>query len=143
MPSNTLDMLLVHRVFRREFRDMPALITGVSAGDTVRATVVGNHLAFMVAALHHHQASADDITWPILRKRAPRRKADIDRMAAEHAEISEAVDRVQTTLAAWTTSAESSLGGRLLAASCALSTSVERRLDDGERNALPLIEEST
>jgi hypothetical protein len=44
-------------------------------------------------------------------------------------------------LAAWTTSAEWSLGERLSAASSALSTSVDRHLDDEERNALPLIEE--
>jgi hypothetical protein len=32
MPSNAVDMLVVHRVFRREFNDMPALIAAVARG---------------------------------------------------------------------------------------------------------------
>ena len=51
MPSTAVDMLVVHRVFRREFDGMPALITAVPAGDTTRAKVVGDHVKFMMAAL--------------------------------------------------------------------------------------------
>ena len=37
MAINTLDMVLVHRMFRHEFQDVLALIDDVPAGDVARA----------------------------------------------------------------------------------------------------------
>ncbi len=111
MPSDATDMVVVHRVFRREFQNMPGLISAVPARDTARARIVGNHVKFMVAALHHHHAAEDDVVWPRLRSRASGHEVDVRRMLDEHAEIASAVDRV------------------------------DRHLDDEERNAVPLIEE--
>ena len=74
MSIDALDMLVVHRVFRREFHDMSGLIAGVAAGDTARAKVVGEHLRFMLAALHHHHAAEDELVWPKLHSRVPGRR---------------------------------------------------------------------
>src|ERR1700742_1672807 len=71
MPCDAGDMFVIHRVFRREFADLPALIAAVPAGDAERAAIVGDHVKFIVAALHHHHAAEDDLAWPRLQSRAP------------------------------------------------------------------------
>jgi len=90
MPSTAVDMLVVHRVFRREFNGMPALIAAAPAGDTARAKVVGDHVKFMVAALHLHHAAEDELVWPTLQSRAPDHHADLQRMVDERTEIATA-----------------------------------------------------
>jgi len=57
MPIDALDMTHVQRVLRREFHDIPELIAAVPAGEAARAKVVGDHVTFMVDALHHHHAA--------------------------------------------------------------------------------------
>jgi hemerythrin-like domain-containing protein len=106
MPSTVVDMLVVHRVFRSEFNSMPALIAAVPAGDTARAKVVGDHVKFMVAALHHHHAAEDELVWPKLQSRAPDHHADLQRMVDEHTEIATAVDGVESLVSAWTKTAD-------------------------------------
>ena len=141
MPIDASDMFVVHRVFRREFDGMSALIAAVGDGDTDRATIVAEHIRFLVAALHHHHAAEDDLAWPKLHTRVPDRGIDIARMADQHAEIAAAVDRVESLLTEWTKSASPVLTEQLSTASKELSSFVERHLDDEERNAVPLIEE--
>jgi hypothetical protein len=141
MPINAVDMLVVHRVFRCEFNGMPALIAAVPPADTARAKVVGDHVKFMVAALHHHHAAEDELVWPKLQSRAPDRHADLQLMVDEHTEIAAAVDRVESLLAAWMEAADPKLTRELSAAAGELSTRVARHLDDEERNALPVIEQ--
>ena len=98
-------MILVHRVFRREFHGIPDLIAGVCVGDTARATLVANHVTFMIDGLHHHHAAEDELAWPILLARAPAQQAEIDRMEAQHGGIAAAIVRVQSDLSEWTKAA--------------------------------------
>jgi hypothetical protein len=70
MSINTLDIVLVRRVFHREFRDVLALIEDVQAGDVARARVVGDHVVFLVSALHHHHMAEDELVWPTLHGRS-------------------------------------------------------------------------
>lgn len=141
MPSTAVDMLVVHRVFRSEFNSMPALITAVPAGDTTRAKVVGDHVKFMMAALHHHHAAGDELVWPKLQSRAPDHHADLQRMVDEHTEIATAVDGVESLVSAWTKTADPKGTQALSVAARALSSCVDRHLEDEERNALPVIED--
>ena len=139
MAINTLDMVLVHRMFRHEFQDVLALIDDVPAGDVARAGVVGDHIAFLVSALHHHHAAEDELIWPTLQGRVPGSKTDLDRMADQHEVIAASVHGVEALLAAWTTSADRELAQRLTAAVSELSALVDEHLDDEERTALPII----
>jgi hemerythrin-like domain-containing protein len=141
MAIDATDMLLVHRVFRREFEDMPRLIADVPNGATARAKVVAAHLNFMVDALHHHHKAEDELAWPVLMTRASARRNDIQRMADQHGDIDDAVNRVQSDLSAWTKAADPQSRDRLIAAVEDLSRLVVEHLDDEERNAVPIIEE--
>ncbi len=140
MTVNTQDMVVVHRVFRREFHDIAELIDGVAAGDVVRARIVGDHLTFMLAVLHHHHAAEDDQLWPKLQSRVAANEADILRMIDEHAAIAAAVRRVQTLLIPWMKSGDREHGQLLVAAVSELSRLLDEHLDDEERIALPIIE---
>jgi iron-sulfur cluster repair protein YtfE (RIC family) len=141
MSCDASDMIVAHRVFRNGFREIPELIAAVPPGDTARAAVVGDHVTFMVAALHHHHAAEDDLAWPRLQARAPTRTADVSRMLEEHAEIAALVAHIESLLREWKASAEPVLTEQLSVASGQLSEAVDRHLDDEERYAVPLIEE--
>jgi hemerythrin HHE cation binding domain-containing protein len=141
MPCDAGDMFVIHRVFRREFADLPALIAAVPAGDAERAAIVGDHVKFIVAALHHHHAAEDDLAWPRLQSRAPASAADVARMLDGHAEIAVGIERVESLLRGWTESAEPFKTEQLSAAASDLADALDRHLDDEERNAVPLIEE--
>lgn len=138
---NTQDMVLVHRVFRREFHAAAWLVETVRAGDVARARVVGDHLVFILSALHHHHTAEDDHVWPKLQTRAASNDADIQRMVDEHAAIAAVVRRVETLLCPWSASADRGYGQQLAAVVSELSTLVNEHLDNEERIALPVIEQ--
>ena len=60
----TSDMVLVHKVFRREFVLIPRLIRSTTQGDTARARQVGGHLTDIVNALRHHHDAERELVWP-------------------------------------------------------------------------------
>jgi hemerythrin-like domain-containing protein len=138
---NTQDMLLLHGVYRREFADISRLVESVPESDLARARIVGDHITFMLSALHHHHAAEDDHVWPILQLRVTRSKADIQRMMDEHSAIATAVQRVETLLVPWRTSADRGSARLLASAATGLAALVNEHLDDEERVALPLIEQ--
>ena len=141
MPVNDLDMLLVHRVFRRELDDLTWLIARVQPGDNSRARIVGSHLRFMTEALHHHHAAEDELVWPIVSARALDRKSDIERMQAQHGQIATALEEVHAARVAWTKFVQRSTTARMKEAFAQLSELVSVHLDDEERDALPAIVE--
>lgn len=134
-----IDMVLVHRFFRNQLHRAGGLVSGVAAGDTTRAKLVGAHLDFIVAALHHHHAAEDELLWPKLHSRAPARVADIARMEDQHRAIDEDVARLQAIVGSWVKSPDDQSAGALVSAVQKLSASVDDHLADEEHNVVPLI----
>jgi Hemerythrin HHE cation binding domain len=89
--TNVHDMVVVHRVFRREFRLLPQLVRGVAPGNTARATVVAGHARRCLTGLHLHHSGEDDLLWPKLLERAAPETALIERMEAQHERVHSAV----------------------------------------------------
>jgi iron-sulfur cluster repair protein YtfE (RIC family) len=139
MPTDAFDMAIVHRAFRKELQNAPGLVRDVEAGDTARSAVVGAHLEFILAALHHHHATEDDLIWPKLHARAPASAGDITRMEQAHCGIADADSQVKSFLASWVTSADAREAQQLVEAAEDLSARVEEHLADEERNIVPLI----
>ncbi len=135
------DMAMVHRAFRNELHNMPALIAAVDAGDARRAAVVAAHLNFIVLVLHHHHGAEDDLVWPKLHDRAPMHDADITRMEDEHHAIAASVDATREAGAEWATTGDSVAAERFREAASKLTELVDAHLDDEERDVVPLIEE--
>jgi hemerythrin-like domain-containing protein len=141
MLTDAFDMAIVHRVFRTELHNAPELVRDVEAGDTKRSAIVGDHLKFIVAGLHHHHAAEDELIWPKLHARAPAQAAEIARMEDQHRDIAEGVAKVQGIVASWSTSADPRLAERLIPAVENLSAVVDEHLADEELNIVPLINE--
>jgi iron-sulfur cluster repair protein YtfE (RIC family) len=140
MPINAVDMRLVHRVFRREFAAIPGLIAAVPDGDSARAKVVGDHLTFMLDALHNHHASEDEMIWPLLHNRVPARADDIERMERQHSAIVGAVERASADVSVWVGSPGGPTTHQLLEAVAELGAVVVEHLDDEESIAVPIIQ---
>src|SRR5258707_4680454 len=141
MPIYVRDMRLVHGVFPREFAGIPGLIAGVPAGDSARAKVVGDHLTFMVDALHNHHSAEDEMVWPLLHNRVPARAEDIERMENQHSDIAGAAERVSANLSVSVGSPGGPTADRLLEAVAELGAVVVEHLDDEELIAVPIIQE--
>lgn len=139
MPVNALDMLLVHRVFRRELGELAWLIDSVQPGENSRARIVGRHLKLMTDALRHHHMAEDELVWPIVSARALDRRSDIERMEGQHGQIATVLDEVQADRVAWTKFVQRSTTERLRGSFAQLSEQVLAHLDDEERDALPVI----
>ncbi len=134
------EMVLVHRVFRRAFGDLPALIAATPGGDTRRAGAVGDQLNLVIQVLHHHHAAEDELLWPQLCVRVPVAADRVRQLAEQHAVIAVLVDGVQRARLDWMRSANREAAIRLADAVTDLGHTIIEHLDDEERDALPLIE---
>ncbi|MEV2210383.1 hemerythrin domain-containing protein [Streptomyces sp. NPDC050997] len=132
-------MKVIHRVMRREFTQLPALIAGVSVGDTARARLLGNHLSLLLGMLHDHHEAEDELLWPVLMERVPIEKDLIGAMEGQHQVIGDAVGKVAAALPAWTADAKAPARDRLADALRDLGPTLTEHLDLEEDSVLPLI----
>src|SRR3712207_5189473 len=91
------EMVIVHRVFRREFRLMPAMVRAVPAGDTAWRQRIAAHCAELLAALHHHHTGEDELVWPRLRERAEAHVDLVQRMQSQHESLAALLERAEAS----------------------------------------------
>jgi hemerythrin-like domain-containing protein len=139
--TDTWDMILVHRVFRREFRILPALIRAVAPGDTARAEILGEHLANVALGLHHHHSAEDEMVWPLMLQRAGLHAELIHRMEAQHLRLHEPLERIDEVLPRWRARALAADRDELADVIAQASVALDEHLGDEEREILPLIEQ--
>jgi hemerythrin-like domain-containing protein len=137
--TDTRDMVLVHRVFRREFGLLPLMVRQVADGDTETAGRVGRHVREMLDALHHHHHSEDDLLWPRLLQRAPVSTALAERRQAQHSAIAEILQRAEAVLLVWRRAARAGDAGSLAADIEELRARLDEHLDEEEQQVLPLV----
>jgi hypothetical protein len=136
---DTRDMVVVHDSIRRQFGQATALVRGVAAGDTPRATVVADHLDLLGALLHHHHVGEDRLLWPVLQPRVPADVvATVERMERQHDGIAEAQATVTTAVAAWRTGAGQDERETLATAWEDLVARITEHLAAEEAHILPL-----
>ncbi|MFE4816979.1 hemerythrin domain-containing protein [Streptomyces sp. NPDC056704] len=138
--SFTHEMVVVHRVFRRESALAPRLVRAVPDGDTTRAAQIAAHLDDYVMGLHHHHSLEDELVWPLLHARG----ADgglVDRMEKQHQCIDLTLATVAEWLPAWRREANHIAREELALALTEHRTALVEHLDDEERLALPLVAE--
>ncbi|GAB7040170.1 MULTISPECIES: hemerythrin domain-containing protein [Catenuloplanes] len=139
MSCEVHDMVLVHRVFRRELGAVPSYVRRVAEGDVRRAAVVADHLAMMLDVLHHHHETEDELLWPRLRARVPAADVElVDAMNAEHDTLARQIDAIGAALPRWRTSAAVPDGLRLIEAMDGFLITMGGHLDHEEKRALPL-----
>jgi len=128
----------VHRVFRREFRLVPALVRAVPAGDTARAAVLAAHARLVLEGLHKHHTSEDDLLWPKLLERCTPDAALVHRMEAQHERVEHLTGRLHAALDRWAVEARPAVSEEVASTFDALREALLEHLDEEEREILPL-----
>jgi len=140
-PTDTWDMIVVHRVFRREFRLAPGLVRAVVEGDTRRAGILAEHLSSLALGLDHHHAIEDELLWPLMLARASMHADLINRMEAQHERLHVPLARIDELLPRWRARALAVDRDELADVLAQASVALDEHLRDEERQMLPLIEQ--
>lgn len=135
--TDVRDMVLVHRVFRREFRLIPGMVQAVGTADVARHRAVCQHAVEMLDALHHHHEGEDELLWPRLMTRAPEAAALAREMISEHEAVGAAMRRSRASLQTW--SRPGSDGKELADELSTVHGSLCAHLDREEAEVLPLV----
>jgi hemerythrin-like domain-containing protein len=135
---DTHEMVLIHRVIRREFGQLPRMFRS-AVNDRARSKVVGAHAREMLDFLHTHHTGEDELLFPLLRERAVLDPELMDRMDAQHAQVDAAVAAIGTELPAWTRSADAATGERMAALIDATMPTLIDHLAEEEQKLLPIV----
>lgn len=103
---DTSGLILVHRIFRWLYRELPVLIREVEAGDLDRAELVGVYAKLDFFALHLHHETEDTVLWHRLTTRDPGCVAHVDQMKAQHVAVAAQLARIEPQLAPWVATAD-------------------------------------
>ncbi len=133
------EMLVIHRVFRREFVALPTLIRGVADGDTARAVVVADALRLVLGGLHMHHTGEDELLWPLLLERAAPSTGLVETMQAQHRRVDEYADQVDPLVEEWRSNASAVRGEQLARVLEQFAKALFEHLDLEEREILPLV----
>src|SRR3712207_1614667 len=132
------DMVVVHRVFRRELRLLPQLVREVAPGDTTRAAVLAEHGRLILAGLHLHHTGEDELLWLKLLERCTPDAELVHRMEAQHERVHDALQLLGPALDRWEAEARPAVTEEVAAGFDALRTALLEHLDEEEREILPL-----
>ncbi|MGS0684655.1 hemerythrin domain-containing protein [Nakamurella sp. GG22] len=138
--SLTSDMVLVHKVFRRELRLLGALIADVTTGNVARATLLGSHYRELAKALVHHHAAERDLLWRRLQERAPLHPDMERRMLDWHRQHTELMSELDSLMPLWEQDADAEIRAVLADIVDELATSVTDHLDAVEQHVLPMVD---
>src|SRR5687768_1126493 len=132
------DMVVVHRVFRREFRLLPQLVREVAPGDTARAAVLAGWARMVLEGLHGHHTSEDELLWPKLLERCSPDAELVHRMETQHERVHDALERIGPALDRWEAEARPAVTEEVAAGFDDLRTALLEHLDEEEREILPM-----
>ena len=137
--ADTKDMIGVHQVFRDAFGSAVAYIGSADSADTQRVELVGTYYDNVLAFLRVHHAGEDELLTPRLVDRCtPDEIAEVERVAAQHHDVHDAIDHAQRALDEWRAAPdlESATGASIALAS--LGAALTTHLDDEQETVLPI-----
>jgi hemerythrin-like domain-containing protein len=137
---DTSDMVIVHRMFRRECALLPQLVAAVAAGDLARARTVAEHAREVLAMLHHHHVGEDDLLWPRLSARTRLHAELLARMDSQHQGLAVLLEQAATAFAAWQAAPTAPSSTALTALLEQLSAGLNEHFDEEEAAVLPIVE---
>jgi hemerythrin-like domain-containing protein len=135
------EMVIVHRVFRRESRHLHDLIGAVRPGDTARAAVLAGLAGEYIDGLHNHHTGEDELLWPKLLARVDLDAELVLRMEQQHRVVDAGLQEVRVLLAAWTEAPAEPARDALVGALARHRRDLVEHLDEEEQRILPLVEE--
>jgi hemerythrin-like domain-containing protein len=135
---DTSGLILVHRIFRWLYRELPPLVREVDDGDRDRAAIVGRYAHLDFYALHMHHHTEDVALWDRLVERDPGCALHVARMRAEHAEVAAHLARLEPQLSPWVESADARLRDAFAGDIEALRDTLTVHLGGEEDDILPV-----
>lgn len=138
---NTHDMIVIHRVFRREMALLPRLIAAVPAGDVERAHQLSEHLRDYQAGLREHHTGEDELLWPLLLARVDLETDLVLRMEEQHQKVAANLELMDTLAGRWKAGAAADHRDQLVKALREHAVVLTEHLGDEEAMILPLAEE--
>jgi uncharacterized protein YndB with AHSA1/START domain len=93
-PADTRTMRIVHNALRRDLTRARDVLTTAPYPHPVQRRALGEHLAWMMAFLHHHHSGEDAGLYPLVRAHNPGAAALLDEMDADHHAIEPAMDEL-------------------------------------------------
>lgn len=138
---DTGEMLIVHNMFRRHFRALPALVHGVADGDVERAARLVAFIDELSTGLHHHHTTEDELMWPLLLDRAPTDSELILRMEEQHERIAELNERAQPQARRFAETADPVVRKELATTLAALAAALDEHMAEEEIHILPVVED--
>ncbi|MEV2226522.1 hemerythrin domain-containing protein [Nocardia vinacea] len=138
---DTHDMVLVHRVFRREFRLLADIVEATSPMDAEQVARVSAHAREMLAALHHHHSNEDELVWPKLRW-AELDSTLVDLMQTQHEEVDALMRRVDSELSEWEHQGGAETADLLVEGLRRLHEALTEHLRLEEDSVLPMVAET-
>ncbi|MET7423105.1 hemerythrin domain-containing protein [Dactylosporangium sp. NPDC005555] len=135
------EMIVVHRVFRRESRLLPELVRGVRPGDVERARFLAGMVREYDKGLHSHHTTEDALLWPKLLARVDLDADLVLRMEQQHDVVAKGLHTVMGRLATWERDASASARDGLAEAMDEHRRDLLVHLDEEERSVLPLVSE--
>jgi hemerythrin-like domain-containing protein len=133
-------MPIIHRIFRRQFAEVRALVQEVQADDAMRVGAVADHLGFLLDGLHMHHTTEDDLIWPKLLDRAGLDAPLVERMEEQHQQIDASVAEVRTVMSAWRSDPTPVVSLALADRIGEFLVVLEGHLDEEEQVVVPLID---
>jgi hemerythrin-like domain-containing protein len=135
---DTSGLILVHRIFRWLYTQLPELVREVKPGDLERAAIVGRYAHLDFYALHMHHETEDIALWDRLTSRDPGCALHVDQMRAQHAEVAAQLARIEHQLAPWTATADPRLGDAFATDIETLRDTLRAHLMQEEDDILPV-----
>ena len=137
---DTSDMVIVHRMFRRECALLPQLVAAVPAGDVARARTIAGHVREVLDMLHHHHLGEDELLWPRLSTRTRFHADLLARMDSQHHALAGLLEGVATALPEWQHAPAARTGTPLTAVLEQVSRGLNEHFDEEELKVLPIVE---
>ncbi|WP_214105275.1 hemerythrin domain-containing protein [Acrocarpospora catenulata] len=135
------EMVIIHRMFRRESRVLPDAVRRVAAGDAARAGIVAAHYRQYAHSLHHHHTNEDELLWPKLLARVDLEAELVLRMEAQHEVVAGTLNRVSELLPEWERTADPVVRDEIVAELGRHRDALIEHLDEEEQHILPLVSE--
>jgi hemerythrin-like domain-containing protein len=135
---DTSGLILVHRIFRWLYRELPILIREVHPGDLERAELVGVYAKLDFFALHLHHETEDTVLWDRLTERDPGCALHVDQMREQHVTVASRLALIEPQLAPWVATADPELRDALAGDIEALRDILVVHLDQEEDDIMPV-----
>lgn len=133
-------MVVIHRVFRREFGLLPALSRGVAPDDLERSKDVADHATGLLRFVHIHHSGEDELLWPVLLDKVAIESDLIMRMEQQHEHVAALLPHAQQLLPAWAAAPSTERGAELAATFEEIAAVLNEHLGQEETQILPLVE---